>query len=114
MAIESVLLLIPCAFMCFAAGFAFVARSAALDARVVTREVRSAINALELETTRHASQIKRLTSSVGALGRWNGQKAEPADPDALPDPASDPERWRDAVRRRAFQLKQKAPKGELQ
>lgn len=112
MGISSYSLLFSALFLCLGALSALVARAAARDARALTREMRSNVNALELEVTRCGSQIKRLTSSVGALGRWAQPKAPP-DPNELPDPDQNPEKWRAAVRLRALNAKNQ-PKGELQ
>jgi hypothetical protein len=112
MALESVLLLVNGLFLCLAIASAGVARAAARDARSITRSVRTELADLDLETTRNSAHIKRLTSSVGALGRWT-QPPKPETVNGLPDPGQDPEKWRAAVRRMAVHQSTK-PKGELQ
>jgi len=97
-------LLISVAVLCLGLASAVVARAAARDARTVLRQLRSQVNEIELECTRHSAAIKRLTSSVGSLGRWSAQKAA-TDSQGLPDPSENPEKWRAAVRRLAVQPK---------
>lgn len=105
-------LLLSTLFLCFSVLSALVARAAAQDARQILRDLRTNLNALDLEQTRQSVQIKRLTSSVGALGRWSQAKPD-RDPDALPDPNENPDKWRAAIRARAMNAKHQ-PKGELQ
>lgn len=105
------ILLVSALFTCLATASALVARSAAAEARSITRNVRSQLNELELLSVQNQANIKRLTASVGALSRRNILPREPTE-NGLPDPIENPEKWRAAVRMQALKIPKN--KGELQ
>jgi hypothetical protein len=113
MAVLTSLMVFAGLFACVAAGFALSARHSARAYGVETRRIHSQLVALDLDIGRHDVAIRRLTSSVGALGRWSSRSEPEPTPDGLPDPKKDPEAWRSAVRRMGEHQKTK-PKGELQ
>lgn len=109
---EAALLLANGIFVVLGMVFAGIARSAARDTLAQLRRIRSQVDEIDLQQTLNSAHIKRLTASVGALGRWT-QPPKPETVDGLPDPATDPEKWRAAVRRMADHQAKK-PKGTLQ
>ena len=97
--ISAVILLFSAVFMCLAAWSAVKANDSLLAARLLTRELRSRVEDLDVETTRNSANIKRLTSSVGGLSRGPTRIQDVVLPNGLPDPKVDPEAWRAAVRK---------------
>lgn len=112
MGLDSLALLFSGLLLCFSIAAAGVARAAAREAKAVTRSMRVQLSELDVQASLNSAHIKRLTASVGALGRWTKAPKAETD-DGLPDPASDPEKWRAAVRRMADHQTRK-PKGALQ
>jgi len=98
--ISTILLLFSALFMCLAAWSAVKANDSLLAARLLTRELRSRVEDMDVETTRNTANIKRLTSSVGGLSRGPNRIQDVTLPNGLPDPKIDPEAWRAAVRSR--------------
>ena len=97
--ISAVILLFSAVFMCLAAWSAVKANDSLLTARLLTRELRSRVEDLDVETTRNSANIKRLTSQMGGLSRSPQRIQDVTLPNGLPDPKIDPEAWRAAVRR---------------
>lgn len=98
MGIDTLIVLVAGLFTCLAVASGLVARAAARDCRSITRQIRSQLAEIDVQTSMNTAHIKRLTGSVGALGRW-ANPSKPETPDGLPDPAVEPEKWRAAVRR---------------
>jgi len=103
--LSTVLLLFSAVFMCLAAWCAVRAHDSLMAARLLTRELRSRVEDLDVETTRNSANIKRLTSSVGGLSRGPNRIQDVTLPNGLPDPKIDPEGWRAAVRSKGQQVK---------
>ncbi|AXH78742.1 MAG: hypothetical protein [Circular genetic element sp.] len=99
-------------FLCLGAYFAHRSRLALIEARSVTRQLRSVVMQLEVDQERNSGILKRLVGSVSALGRWTMPK-KPEPENGLPDPTANPEAWRAAVRRMAANAR-KPSQGELQ
>ncbi len=97
---EAVVLLFSLLFMCLAARYATASRQALTDARLLTREMRSSVADLELDMIRNAAAVKKMTAQIGGLSRSTLGKTLERAPGALPDPKTDPEGWRAAVRAR--------------
>jgi len=106
---EAAILLANGIFLLFGMVFAGIARHSARQATSSLRKLRSQVDEIDLQQTLNSAHIKRLTASVGALGRGT-QPPKQETTDGLPDPAKDPEKWRAAVRRMADHQSKK-PKG---
>jgi hypothetical protein len=106
MGISGLSLLLSGLFLCLGLASAVVARAAARDARAICRAVRSDLNELELETTRHSAAIKRMSGQIGALGRWSAKQPDQITDNGLPDPNVNPDKWRAAVRLLAINRKE--------
>jgi hypothetical protein len=57
------------------------------------------LDQLFTDVERHGVHIKRLTGAVGSLSRWNKSAEPERDPNAPPDPKTDPDGWRAWARR---------------
>lgn len=95
---DAIWLVASALFFCLAAGSALIALAAARQTRQITRTLRLALQEIELLTDKHSIHIRRLTSAVGALGRWNREPEPKDDQETIPDPKADPIAWKRAMR----------------
>lgn len=99
--LDALLMLVSAVFSCLAVWSARETVKLNSETRNLMRDARSRLAELELMAEKSGGNLRKLTATVSAMGRWANPKLQAVTDNGLPDPASDPEKWRAAVRARS-------------